>query len=255
MKVHNISRTKGNLLAGEKVEVRKFCKGLDCKYKYIPRSIHWLDYSSLLVLSFFRQTWSRRWPFCLHAGKGRSRDKQIANQKKQNSEAAGGSNFARAVHAKDCGVVAVPGKLGLLKSKPGQRENNASKLHRSAGLKIRTSHVKLLEIKSKGPMEEYDDEDMEAHNINATRSMGQWAALWGLKVHERCVRGVGKSKQEKRYEHKAMVWVNQDFDPSKIGMHHGNVAASVKNPLRWATLVLLLFTSWDEWHSGPDESQ
>lgn len=40
MKVHNISRTKGNRLADEKVEVRKFCKGLDCKYKYIPRSIH-----------------------------------------------------------------------------------------------------------------------------------------------------------------------------------------------------------------------
>ena len=70
----------------------------------------------------------------------------LANQKKQNSEAAGGTDFFRVVHAKDCGVVAVPGKLGLLKSKPGQRENNASKLHRSAGLKIRTSHVKLLEI-------------------------------------------------------------------------------------------------------------
>ena len=64
---------------------------------------------------------------------------------------------------------------------------------------------------------------------------GRWAnglRCGGLKVHERCVRGVGKSKQEKRYEHKAMVWVNQDFDPSKIGMHHGNVAASVKYPLR-----------------------
>ena len=80
-------------------------------------------------------------------------------------------------------------------------------------------------------MEDYDDEDMEAHNINATRSMVLWAATWGLKVHERCDRRKGTSEQEKRYEHKAVVWVNQDFDPSKIGMHHGTVAASVKYPL------------------------
>ena len=40
MKMHKISRTKGNLLADEKAVVRKFCKGLDCKYIYIPRSIH-----------------------------------------------------------------------------------------------------------------------------------------------------------------------------------------------------------------------
>ena len=153
----------------------------------------------------------------------------LANQKKQNSEAAGGTDFFRAVNAKDCGVVAVPGKFGILKSKPGQRENNASKFHRSAGLKIIPFHP--IEIKSKGPMEEYDEEDMEAHNINAERSMRRYATFWGLKVHERCKKKMGVSQQEKGFEHKAMVWVNQDFDPSKIGMHHGNVAKSVKYPL------------------------